>query len=315
LELAYLNNLEDEFMEWLEESNYFCNSLVDRIVTGMPDEETRTAIEDELEYKDDLLTVTEVYRLWAIEGNDHVRKTLSFANGDEGVIIENNIEVHRELKLRLLNGTHTLLCGVAFLAGYQTVRDSMESDIMSTLMIDLMENEISPSIPYNIDDPVKQVFISKVLDRFRNPHISHYWSNITFNYTSKMKTRCIPLLINYYKINNSVPKLFSLGFSAYLYFMKATKKNGNEFFGEFNNEDYLIEDEMAGYYYNLWKSNSVSMIVREVLENNTLWGEDLILLPGFENEVTRYLNLICENGMAYFLENFLLKEVMDRKKS
>jgi mannitol-1-phosphate/altronate dehydrogenase len=72
---------------------------------------------------------------------------------------------------------------------------------------------------------------------------------------------------------------------------------------------------MAGYYYNLWKSNSVSMIVREVLENNTLWGEDLILLPGFENEVTRYLNLICENGMAYFLENFLLKEVMDRKKS
>jgi len=315
LELAYLNNLEDEFMEWLEESNYFCNSLVDRIVTGMPDEETRTAIEDELEYKDDLLTVTEVYRLWAIEGNDHVRKTLSFANGDEGVIIENNIEVHRELKLRLLNGTHTLLCGVAFLAGYQTVRDSMESDIMSTLMIDLMENEISPSIPYNIDDSVKQVFISKVLDRFRNPHISHYWSNITFNYTSKMKTRCIPLLINYYKINNSVPKLFSLGFSAYLYFMKATKKNGNEFFGEFNNEDYLIEDEMAGYYYNLWKSNSVSMIVREVLENNTLWGEDLILLPGFENEVTRYLNLICENGMAYFLENFLLKEVMDRKKS
>ena len=101
-------------MEWLEESNYFCNSLVDRIVTGMPDEETRIAIEDELEYKDDLLTVTEVYRLWAIEGNDHVRKTLSFANGDEGVIIENNIELHRELKLRLLNGTHTLFCGVAF---------------------------------------------------------------------------------------------------------------------------------------------------------------------------------------------------------
>lgn len=315
LELAYLNGLEDEFIEWLEESNYFCNSLVDRIVTGMPDEETRIAIEEELEYKDDLLTVTEVYRLWAIEGNDHVRKVLSFCDADEGAIIENNIELHRELKLRLLNGTHTLFCGGAFLAGYETVRDSMESDIMFTLIIDLMNNEISPSIPYQIDDSIKQLFISKVLDRFRNPHISHYWRNITFNYTSKMKTRCIPLLINYYKIYNTVPKLFSFGFSAYLFFMKATKQDGNEFFGEFSNGSYLIDDEMAEFYYNLWQSNSVSVIVREVLENNTLWGEDLILLPGFENEVTRCLNLICENGMAYVLENCLLKEVIDRKKS
>jgi len=312
-ELAYLNGLEDEFMEWLEECNLFCNSLVDRIVTGMPDEETRIAIEDELEYKDDLLTVTEVYRLWAIEGNEHVRKVLSFCDADEGVIIENNIELHRELKLRLLNGTHTLFCGVAFLAGYETVRDTMESDIMSTLIIDLMNYEISPSIPYKIDESIKQLFISKVLDRFRNPHISHYWRNITFNYTSKMKTRCIPLLLNYYKTYNSVPKLFAFGFSAYLYFMKATKQTGNEFFGKFNNEYYLIDDEMAAFYYDLWQSNSVSKIVREVLENVTLWGEDLILISGFENEVTNYLNLICENGIPYVLENFLLREVMDKK--
>jgi tagaturonate reductase len=313
LELAYLNDLEDEFMEWLEESNHFCNSLVDRIVTGMPDEETRKAIEDELEYKDDLLTVTEVYRLWAIEGNDHVKKILSFCHADEGVIIEDNIELHRELKLRLLNGTHTICCGIAFLAGYETVRDSIESDIMSPLIIDLMNNEISPSIPFKIDDSIKQLFISKVLDRFRNPHISHYWRNITFNYTSKMKTRCIPLLINYYKINNSVPKLFSFGFAAYLFFMKATKQSGNEFFGEYNNGYYLIDDEMAEFYYYLWQSHSAGTIVREVFENVTLWGADLILLPGFENEVTNYLILICENGMAYVLENLLFREVIDKK--
>ncbi|MGN6530505.1 MAG: tagaturonate reductase [Ginsengibacter sp.] len=311
-ELAYLNGLEDEFMEWLEESNYFCNSLVDRIVTGMPDEEIRTAIEDELEYKDDLLTVTEVYRLWAIEGNDEVRKILSFCEADEGVIIEKSIELHRELKLRLLNGTHTLFCGVAFLAGYETVRHSMESDIMSTLIIDLMNNEISPSIPYKIDDSIKQLFISKVLDRFRNPHINHYWRNITFNYTSNMKTRCIPLLLNYYKINNSVPKLFSFGFAAYVFFMKATKRSRSDFFGEFDNASYLIDDEMAEYYYHLWKSNSPGTIVREVFENVNLWDADLILLPGFENAVTDYLILICENGMASALEIFFSSEIIGK---
>ena len=36
LELAHLNGLNDDFIEWLERCNYFCNSLVDRIVTGMP---------------------------------------------------------------------------------------------------------------------------------------------------------------------------------------------------------------------------------------------------------------------------------------
>ncbi|MGN6267400.1 MAG: tagaturonate reductase [Ginsengibacter sp.] len=312
LELAYLNGLEDEFMEWLEESNYFCNSLVDRIVTGMPEENTRKMIEDELDYTDDLLTVTETYRLWAIEGDDHVRKILSFCNADEGVVIENNIELHRELKLRLLNGTHTFFCGAAFLAGYETVRDSVESNIMSSLIIDLMNREINPSIPYKIDGRVKNLFISKILDRFRNPHISHYWRNITFNYTSKMKTRCIPLLLNYYKIYNSVPTLFAFGFSAYLFFMKATKRKGNEFFGEYNNKDYLIDDEMASYYYDLWQTNSPGTVVRQVFENINLWDADLILLPGFENVVTDYLILICENGIAYTMQNLLSKEVIKK---
>jgi tagaturonate reductase len=50
--------------------------------------------------------MSEVYRLWAIQGDEHVRKVLSFAQVDEGVIIEKDIEIYRELKLRLLNGTH-----------------------------------------------------------------------------------------------------------------------------------------------------------------------------------------------------------------
>ncbi len=108
----------------------------------------------------------------------------------------------------------------------------MENENFASFIEDLMRNEIAPSIPYEIDDNVKQSFISKVLDRFRNPHIHHRWKNITLNYTSKMKMRCIPLLINYYKKNETVPSLFALGFAAYLYFMKAVKQKGKEYFGE-----------------------------------------------------------------------------------
>src|SRR5215216_6701341 len=87
LELAHLNSLEDEFIEWLENHNCFCNSLVDRIVPGKPDAEMQSSIEKDLGYRDGLMIMSEVYRLWAIEGGEQVKNILSFAQADEGVII------------------------------------------------------------------------------------------------------------------------------------------------------------------------------------------------------------------------------------
>ncbi|HYJ37872.1 MAG TPA: tagaturonate reductase, partial [Chitinophagaceae bacterium] len=79
LELAHLNGLEDSFIEWLEHKNHFCSSLVDRIVPGRPDKSLQLEIEEDLGYNDELLTVAESYRLWAIEGDNHIRELLSFA--------------------------------------------------------------------------------------------------------------------------------------------------------------------------------------------------------------------------------------------
>ena len=297
LELAHSNSLEDDFIEWVEKRNFFRNSLVDRIVTGMPDEKIKNEIENDLGYTDDLMIVSEVYSLWAIEGDEKIKDILSFAEADESLIIEPNIELHRELKLRLLNGTHTLTCGLAFLANSDTVQHAMEDENIANFISGVMNNEIAPSIPYEIDEATKQVFISKVLDRFRNPHINHYWKNITSNYSSKLRLRCIPLLLNYYKKNQTVPPLFALGFAAYLHFMKAVKQNGKDFYGEFNSQSYLIEDEMAGKFYHLWKQKSVDEIVEEVLKNKSLWDCDLTKFAGFRETVTHNLNSIITNGM------------------
>ena len=309
LELAHLNSLEDDFIEWLEKCNYFCNSLVDRIVTGIPDEEIKNAIENELGYKDELLTISEVYSLWAIEGDEKIKNILSFAEADAGVVIEPNINLHRELKLRLLNGTHTLACGLAFIANYDTVQLVMEDEITAGFIADLMRNEIAPSIPYEINDNTKQDFISQALDRFRNPHINHQWINITLNYSSKMRMRCIPLLINFYKNNETVPQLFALGFASYLYFMKAVKQSGKEFFGELNGQSYLIQDEMAEKFYALWNKNSVDDLVEEVLKDVSLWGDDLSGLPGFQQTVTDNLNSIINDGMKVTLEKVHPKKI------
>ena len=304
LELAHLNSLEDEFIEWVENSNYFCNSLVDKIVTGMPAKEIRKEIESDLGYSDDLLTMSEVYSLWAIEGDEKIKNILSFAEADEGVVIEPDIDLHRELKLRLLNGTHTLTCGLAFLAGFDTVENAMDNESFASFIEDLMRNEIAPAIPYKIDESKKESFISKVLDRFRNPHIDHQWINITLNYTSKMKMRCIPLLINHYKNSDTVPSLFALGFAAYLYFMKAVKQKGKEYFGEANGEEYLIEDPSADKFYHAWKNQNPEVVVNEVLKDISIWGHNLTHLKGFKQTVTNNLKSIIDNGMRAKLEAY-----------
>jgi tagaturonate reductase len=127
--------------------------LVDRIVPGKPDVATLATMEEILGYSDQLLTMSEAYRLWAIEGDEKVKNILSFAQADNGVIIAPDITLYKELKLRLLNGTHTLSCGLAFVAGFNTVKEAMDDVAMASYISSLMLNELASSIPYEIDSP------------------------------------------------------------------------------------------------------------------------------------------------------------------
>lgn len=302
IELAHLNRLNGEFIKWLQEGNYFCNSLVDRIVTGVPVDEKKCIIEKELGYDDNLLTICEVYKLWAIEGNEHIQNVLTFSKADNDMIIAPDITLYRELKLRLLNGTHTLSCGIAFLAGIDTVKEAIHDEIMGTYISSLMRFEIAPFIPQTIEESVLQDYIGKVLDRFNNPQIDHYWKSITLNYTQKIRLRCVPVLLNYYKKNNDAPELFAIGFAAWFAFMHPAKQDGNQFFGEFKGDYYLIQDEAGEILNNAWQKFAVEEIVSEVFSELSLWGSDLTTLPGFADAVTVKLRSIINHGMKNTLE-------------
>jgi len=302
LELAHLNALEEEFIEWLENHNYFCNSLVDRIIAGNTGDGSLTSIEDELGYHDNLLITSEDYALWAIEGNDRIKEILSFEQADRRAVIKPDIELYRELKLRLLNGTHTLSCGVAFLAGFKTVNDAMEDKVISSYITELMTNEIAPAISYNIDSVAVYDFASKVLARFRNPYLGHTWLSIAENYTAKMKFRCVPVLVKHYERSDSIPESISLGFAAYIFFMKAVANQNDEYYGEFNGESYLIQDEQADLYFKRWTGLAVASLTQVIL-TDTYWGIDLISLPGFKQSVIEKLDLIINSGMKEAIES------------
>ncbi|HTN19032.1 MAG TPA: tagaturonate reductase [Pelobium sp.] len=286
--LTEQNNLEANFVSWLKNHNEICNSLVDCIVPGKPAKEELTALENELGYKDDLLISSEVYRLWAISGNEKTKEKLSFAQADKGVVITPDIDLHRELKLRLLNGTHTLSCGLAFLAGCETVKSAMDDKAIEAYIANLMRNEIAKAIPYDVTQEQTDEFASNVLDRFRNPYIKHQWWSITANYSSKLQMRVLPVLFNYVNKFGSVPELIAMGFAAYIRFMKPVSQKDGKFYGEANGQQYHINDTKADQLAELWK-NHAGNIVEAVLGDVSLWEKSLTEIAGFSESVTKHL--------------------------
>jgi tagaturonate reductase len=305
LELAHRNGLESNFIDWLEQHNSFCNSLVDRIVPGRPDDLTRNEIEEELGYQDELMITAEHYHLWAIEGDDKVKNVLSFAEAsDGGIVIQPDIELYRELKLRILNGAHTLGGGLAHLCGFTTVAEAMDNPLFSRFLSDLLENEITQAIPYPLEPDVARNFGKKVLDRFRNPYIQHKWLNINFNFSAKILSRVIPTFLNYERIFARNAELMTFGLAAYIYYMKPTRKGGDNYYGFTSGKFYLIQDARAAYFHQKWQIPSLPDMVHSIMKDSLIWGEDLSQIGATEDSVVVYLELIKEHGALEALRLF-----------
>ncbi|MFC7666110.1 hypothetical protein ACFQT0_00675 [Hymenobacter humi] len=252
--------------------------------------------------------MTEAYALWAIEGGEEVREVLSFHSVATGVVIRPDITLFRELKLRLLNGTHTLSYALAHLVGCTTVREALENEYLARFIHNLMLADLLPGIPYAVDEKVGQRFGLQVLDRFRNPYLEHRWMAIAMQGTMKMQMRNVPTLLHYYEQHQAVPHYMALGFAAYLLFMRNTASAPGVGHGEANGEPYTIIDDRAGYLADLWARLSPAELTTTVLRNTALWGSDLTRLPGFAECVSQYLAQLLEEGAPATLRAFFTKK-------
>jgi len=297
--LARQNKLGELFIQWMEDANYFCSSLVDRIVPGKLKEKEKIALEQKLGYEDELMLMAEPYRLWAIESSvEKVKEILSFQKADDGVVIANDISKFRELKLRLLNGTHTLSCGLAVLSGFSTVKEAMENKIFRQFVTGLMLDEIAPVIinPDLTYDEAR-AFSEKVIDRFSNPYIDHEWLNITLQYSSKMAMRNLPLLQKHYQQEAVPPALMTLGFAGYILFMRSVKDENGNYTGSANGSSYIIRDDKAGILSERWKEENMIDVVKNILSDTSLWGVDMTAFTGFAEKITEDIVSIMDKGV------------------
>jgi len=294
--LVRLWGLPGDFGDWLVNANIFCNTLVDRIVTGFPSDEI-DAIEKELGYSDKQLVVGEPFTLWVIETSkpDVVAKELQLNKAGMPVVFTDNIVPYRERKVRVLNGAHTSSVLAAYLCGLDFVGDLMKDETMRAFLNAAVYDEIVPMVPLPESDV--RAFADSVMERFENPFIKHSLLAISLNSVSKFKARILPTILDAYDKKGSLPSHLCFSLAALMTFYSGDKGDG-KLVGERDGVSYdIVDDAPVLEFFASHKGMEADEFVTAFLKRDDFWGKDLTRVDGFVDAVTGALRSIRENGM------------------
>ncbi|TSB45418.1 tagaturonate reductase [Alkalicoccobacillus porphyridii] len=297
-------SLPAEFKEWVLLNNRFCNTLVDRIVTGFPRGE-EDVFRERLGYDDILLTVGEPYHLFVIDAPAEVAEKLPFHKA--GLNVKwGDPAPYRDLKVKLLNGAHTTMFAASFLAGVNTVFEAMTDEQLSEFTKQAVFQEILPTV--EADQQEKQDFAGSVLERFSNPFIEHQLTDIGMNPVYKFKTRVVPSLLAYVEQKSALPAKLTVSLSALLAYTKPVERDGAFLAGDRDGTRYVIRDNEATLalleqVWGQYKSAELSLeqVVQRLLSEKEFWGTDLTELTGLAEQVAADLKQIEENGFRALL--------------
>jgi len=284
-------NLDREFVNWIYTTNHFCNTLVDRIVSGYPTDRAEV-IQSELGYEDELLVAGEYYHSWAIQGPEIVQKELPFQQTDLNVQFVDDLAPYREMKVRILNGAHTAMVPVGYLGGLKLVDEVMDDKVVSDFVASLLLNETIKTLDF--PDTVLVKFVQDVLDRFRNPLLKHQLMSISLNSTSKFVARLLPTFEDYYVSTGKLPARIVFALSALMLFYK----------GVFNGKkiDLKDDDKVLNFFTSSWKKYEnkeldIRVLAGIVLSNYEIWGHDLTRFEGLVETVSQNILSIENNGV------------------
>jgi tagaturonate reductase len=265
------------FKQWVNEKNVFLNSLVDRIVTGYPQTEA-DALCNMFGYEDRLLTVCEPYYQWVIEGDRSLAAKLPFQEAGLNVEWVDDLEPYIKRKVRILNGSHTFMVPMAYLHGYDIVRDAVEDATIRDRVHRFLEQVVVPVLPF--DRGELHDFIRQTLERFRNPYIDHRLLDIALNGSTKFSTRILPTLCEYIRQEQTVPEVVaqSLAYFIRFYRLQQTDEGWQGWrMKDGLKEEYVVRDDEQALRsfaacWNMYEGDrDEGQLVRRILSSSQIW--------------------------------------------
>ena len=269
IDYAKLWKLDENFIDFINNRCSFCNTLVDRIVSGHKEGD-----------EDPCSVAAEPYASWVIQADERFKNAFPI-DGFDGIKFADNLAPYRTRKVRILNGTHTMSVLAAYMCNIDIVRDMMNNELFAKY-INLGLEEIKQTI--NLPKEELDSFADSVLERFNNPFIDHKLFDISLNSMAKFNTRCLPSILDYIRLNGKAPKILSFAFAALIAFYL---REGTE-------REYVPNDsQMVIDLYGNIGCNPVM----EILCDSELWGEDLTKNEMLYNAVFESYESIRNNGI------------------
>lgn len=286
--------LSAEFIQWLDDANTFCSTLVDRIVTGYPRDEAQK-LELELGYHDVFLDTAEYFYLFVIQGPKWLSQELHLEQHPMNIQIVDDIKPYKERKVAILNGAHTAMVPVAWLCGLNTVGEAMQDEDIQQFIEKLLNEDIIPVL--NLPKSELHEFTKAVTGRFQNPYIQHQLLSIALNSMTKFKTRILPQLITGIK-NGYVSDRLSFALAALLVFYR----------GQRFDETYPLQDDEIWLtrFTQMWpkvgNTLTTKAFVEGILSDKNHWEQDLAANRELVDKVTLFIDAILNNGMRNALK-------------
>ena len=185
--LAFLRLQDPELAEWVGHHVAFPNSMVDRITPATTDAH-RELLRDNFGILDGWPVTTEPFTQWVVE--DH------FTHGRPawetvGAQLVEDVEPYERMKIRLLNGSHQVMCYIGMILGLRYAPQAMTDEQVGTLLRRFMDDEAGPLVPAvpGIDlNDYKQT----LLDRFANPAINDQLGRIGTDGSARIAEFVLP---------------------------------------------------------------------------------------------------------------------------
>jgi fructuronate reductase len=220
VELARL--IDPELADWIATEGRFPSTMVDRIVPATKPEDMER-LQERTGYYDASPVVHEPFRQWVMEDDFVGGQRPDFAS--VGVQLVEDVTPFEHMKLRMLNGTHSSLAYLGYLAGHETIADTVADPVYEAFVRRLWKQEIIPALdpPEGVD---LAAYADALLARYSNRSIRHRTWQIAMDGSQKLPQRLLGTLRENFAANRASPCLL-LAVAAWMRYVGGIDDAGN----------------------------------------------------------------------------------------
>ena len=272
---------QPELADWIAQHVTFPSTMVDRIVPAMTDE-THRALRDKLGSEDPVAVACEPFFQWVIEDNFVSGRPAWELAGAELVA---DVLPFEEMKLRMLNGSHSFLAYLGNLAGYEHISDCMADAQFRLAARQLMLNQQAPTLRTQGVDLT--AYADSLIARYNNRAIKHRTAQIANDGSQKLPQRWLDS-IRWHLANGSNFDLLALGVAGWIRYVGGKNEQGQAIVINDPLRDELAQ-RVAG-------SSEGEERVRSLLALKHIFGEDLPESAAFVSRVNHFYRLLLSQG-------------------